>query len=155
MQVAENTVVSLNYTLKDDNGTVLDSSENREPLTFIAGKGMIIPGLEQAIMGKEKGEELSVTVNPEDAYGEYNESMTIDVNKDQFQGDAEITEGMQVQAHNKDGSTQVLTVKDVQDEQVTLDANHPLAGQTLYFDVSIEDVREATDEELENNQPSS
>ena len=152
MQVEENTVVSLNYTLKDDSGEVLDSSENREPLSFIAGKGMIIPGLEKALMGKEKGEELSVTVEPDEAYGEYNDAMTIQVSKDQFQGDAEITQGMQVQAHNKDGSTQILTVKDVQEEEVTLDANHPLAGQKLHFDVSIEDVREPTEEELEQSQ---
>ncbi len=150
MQVAEKTVVSMNYTLKDDDGTVIDSSEGREPLSFIAGKGMIIPGLEQALIGKNPGDEVSVSVSPEEGYGEYREEMTVQVNKDQFQGDSEITEGMQVQAHNKDGSTQILTVKEVSDDQVTLDANHPLAGQTLHFDVSIEDVREATQEELDH-----
>ncbi len=150
MQVAEKTVVSMNYTLKDDNGTVLDSSENRDPLSFIAGKGMIIPGLENALMGKEPGEEVSVTIAPEEAYGEYNEDMSIQVSTDQFQGDEKVTVGMQVQAHNKDGSTQILTVKDIEGDQVTLDANHPLAGQTLHFDVSIEDVREATEEELDH-----
>ncbi len=140
----------MNYTLKDDNGTVLDSSENRDPLSFIAGKGMIIPGLENALMGKEPGEEVSVTIAPEEAYGEYNEDMSIQVSTDQFQGDEKVTVGMQVQAHNKDGSTQILTVKDIEGDQVTLDANHPLAGQTLHFDVSIEDVREATEEELDH-----
>ncbi len=150
MQVAEKTVVSMNYTLKDESGTVLDTSEGREPLSFIAGRGMIIPGLENALLGKEIGDEISVTVAPEEAYGEYNEEMTLQVSKDQFQGDSEITEGMQVQAHNKDGSTQILTVKEIEDDQVTLDANHPLAGQTLHFEVSIEEVREATEEELDH-----
>lgn len=150
MQVAEKTVVSMNYTLTGDDGAVIDSSEGREPLSFIAGRGMIIPGLEQALIGKNPGDEVSVTVSPEEGYGEYNEEMTVQVNKDQFQGDSEIAEGMQVQAHNKDGSTQILTVKEVSDDQVTLDANHPLAGQTLHFDVSIEDVREATQEELDH-----
>ncbi len=150
MQISDKHVVSMNYTLKDDQGTVLDTSENRDPLQFIVGSGMIIPGLEKELHGKEKGEKVSVTVQPKDGYGEYDDTQMIDVSKNQFQEGLEIKTGMQVQAQNPDGQVQILTIKDVKDDTVTLDANHPLAGQTLHFDVQIDDVREATDEELEH-----
>lgn len=150
MQISDKHVVSMNYTLKDEQGTVLDTSENRDPLKFIVGSGMIIPGLEKELQGKEKGDELSVTVEPADGYGEYDETRMVDVSKSQFQEGTEIKTGMQVQAQDPNGGVQILTVKEVKDENVTLDANHPLAGQTLHFDVQIDDVREATDEELEH-----
>jgi FKBP-type peptidyl-prolyl cis-trans isomerase SlyD len=148
MQIADKHVVSMNYTLKDDQGTVLDTSENRDVLKFIVGAGMIIPGLEKELHGKEKGDKLSVTVEPKDAYGEYDESQMITVSKSQFQEGLDIKTGMQVQAQSQDGQVQILTIKDVDDDNVTLDANHPLAGQTLHFDVQIEDVRDASEEEL-------
>jgi FKBP-type peptidyl-prolyl cis-trans isomerase SlyD len=140
----------MNYTLKDDQGTVLDTSENRDPLQFIVGAGMIIPGLEKELHGKEKGEKVSVTVQPKEAYGEYDATQMVTVSKSQFQEGTEIKMGMQVQAQSPDGGVHILTVKEVKDDEVTLDANHPLAGQTLHFDVQIDDVREATDEELEH-----
>ena len=151
MQISDKHVVSMNYTLKDDQGTVLDTSENREPLQFIVGAGMIIPGLEKELQGREKGDTLSVTLEPKDGYGEYDPTQMIDVSKSQFQEGLEINAGMQVQAQNPDGQVQILTIKDVKDDTVTLDANHPLAGQTLHFDVLIDDVRKATDEELEHS----
>ncbi len=150
MHIQDKAVVQMNYTLKNDNGQVLDTSEQRGPLTFIAGKGMIIPGLEKALMGKATGDEISVSVEPEEAYGEYQEEKIVQVGKDQFKGDAEISVGMQVQAHNSDGSTQILSIKEIEGDQVTLDANHPLAGEQLHFDITIEDVREATEEELKD-----
>lgn len=150
MQISDKHVVSMNYTLKDDQGTVLDTSENREPLKFIYGSGMIIPGLEKELEGKEKGDELSVTVEPKDGYGEYDETRMVDVAKSQFQEGTEIKEGMQVQAQDQNGGVQILTVKEVDDDSVKLDANHPLAGQTLHFDVQIDDVREASKEELDH-----
>ncbi len=150
MQISDKHVVSMNYTLKDDQGNVLDTSENRDPLKFIVGAGMIIPGLEKELQGKEKGDTLSVTLQPKDGYGEYDEAQMVDVPKTQFQEGIDIKAGMQVQAQNPEGGVQILTVKEIKGDNVTLDANHPLAGQTLHFDIQIDDVREATHEEVEH-----
>jgi FKBP-type peptidyl-prolyl cis-trans isomerase SlyD len=150
MQVAENYVVSMNYTLKDEKGNVLDTSEGKEPLDFLYGKGMIIPGLEKALEGKEKGDSLKVTVEPEEGYGTYNEQAIGEVSKDNFQEGMEPKVGMQVQAQDPNGNVQIFTITEIKDETVMLDGNHPLAGQTLYFDVDIADVREATPEEIEH-----
>ena len=150
MQIKPEKVVSIDYTLKDDDGNVLDSSKESEPLSFIYGNGSIIPGLEKALDGKSTGEEISVTVEPEEGYGEYDESLIIQVTKDKFQDPDNVQEGMQVQAQSQDGHVQILTVKSVEGEQVTLDANHPLAGQRLSFDVAVSDVREPSQEELDH-----
>ena len=150
MEITKDKVVSMDYTLQDDDGNVLDSSEGREALSFVFGNGMIIPGLEKAIEGKSKGDSLKVSVEPAEAYGEYNEEATVSVNKDSFQGDAELQVGMQVQARDPNGDIQHLTITELDGDNVTLDANHPLAGKTLHFDVTIADVREASDEELEH-----
>jgi len=150
MKIETDKVVSIDYTLKDDQGTVIDTSNERGPLSFIFGNGTIIPGLENELEGKEKGDSFSVTVEPKDGYGEYDDSMMFEVGKDQFQDSSQIEEGMQVQAQNNQGQIQILTVKDIGDEKVTLDANHPLAGQKLFFDVSVTDVRNATEEELDH-----
>jgi FKBP-type peptidyl-prolyl cis-trans isomerase SlyD len=150
MQVEPQKVVSIDYTLKDDNGNVLDSSQGSEPLSFIYGTGSIIPGLEKALEGKATGDEVSVTVEPEEGYGQYDDSLIIQVTKDKFQDPDNVQEGMQVQAQSQDGNVQILTVKSIDGEQVTLDANHPLAGQRLNFDVEVAEVREATQEELDH-----
>lgn len=150
MKVDKDRVVSIDYTLKDDTGEVIDTSEGREPLAFVYGSGSIIPGLEKNLEGKTPGDEFQVTVKPEEGYGEYNDQLIVEVSKDNFEEGAEINEGMQVQATKSDGSAQVLTVKDIADDKVTLDANHPLAGQTLHFEVAVTEVREATPEELEH-----
>ena len=149
MQIETNKVVSIDYTLKDDDGNVLDSSQNSEPLSFIYGNGSIIPGLEKALDGKDTGDEISVTVEPEEGYGQYDDSLIIQVTKDKFQDPDNVQEGMQVQAQSQDGHMQILTVKSVDGEQVTLDANHPLAGQRLSFDVAVADVREPSQEEID------
>ncbi|MFO7850765.1 MAG: peptidylprolyl isomerase [Spirochaetia bacterium] len=150
MQIEPEKVVSIDYTLKDDNGNVLDTSKESQPLSFIYGKGSIIPGLEKALEGKAPGEEISVTVEPEEGYGEYDESLIIQVTKDKFQDPDNVQEGMQVQAQSQDGNVQILTVKSVEGDQVTLDANHPLAGQRLSFDVAVAEVREPSQEELDH-----
>lgn len=150
MNVAENKVVSFEYTLKNDNGEVLDTSEGREPLTFIHGKGAIIPGLEKALEGKEEGESFSISLKPEEGYGQYDEKLVFDIPKSQFKDMENIQQGMQVQAQMQNGQTQILTVKDIGDADVTLDANHPLAGEELHFDVDVQAVREATEEEIEH-----
>ena len=151
MQIGTNSVVSIHYTLKDETGEVLDASEGREPLDYIHGSRQIIPGLENALEGKSKGEELSVVIEPENGYGTRDESLVHEVPKSEFEVPDEIEVGMQFRVGDE-GGTLIMVVAGVGDEVVTLDGNHPLAGVTLSFDVSIADVREATEEEIKASQ---
>ena len=149
MQVSSNKVVTIDYKLKNDEGTVIYSSENRDPLSYIQGAGRIIPGLEDALVGKEEGESFSVAIEPDKAYGEYDSSLVFNVPKNQFQEPDNIKEGMRIQVQMQDGKTRAVTIKDIGEQKVSLDANHPLAGKTLHFDIEVKEVREATSEELE------
>ncbi|BCX88338.1 FKBP-type peptidyl-prolyl cis-trans isomerase SlyD [Methylomarinovum tepidoasis] len=146
MQVSENKVVSIHYTLKNDAGEVIDSSEGREPLTYLHGVGNIIPGLEKALEGKDVGEHVDVSIAPEEAYGERNDALVQAVPRSAFEGVDEIKPGMQFQAQTPAGM-QILTVVKVEGDEVIVDGNHPLAGETLHFSVDITDVRDATEEE--------
>lgn len=150
MQIAQNTVAAIDYTLKDDAGEVLDSSEGREPLNYLHGAGNLIPGLEQALEGSTEGDSLQVTVSPEEGYGTRSEELVQAVPMDAFAGVDEVEAGMRFQATDDQGNVRVVTVTDVADDQVTVDANHPLAGQQLHFDVSVVEVREASSEEIEH-----
>jgi FKBP-type peptidyl-prolyl cis-trans isomerase SlyD len=149
MQISANMVVSIDYTLTDDQGTVIDSSEGREPLAFIQGIGNIIPGLERALEGKAQGDSLKVRIAPEDGYGERSDDLTQAVPKQMFESADEIEVGSQFQTMSETGP-QIVTVVAVDDEHVTVDANHPLAGENLNFDVTIVEIREASAEELEH-----
>ena len=149
MQVANEKVVSIDYTLTDEQGNVLDSSRGRGPLSYLHGSGHIIPGLESALEGKAAGEALKVTVAPADAYGEHDPEMVQPVPRDRFPQGAELEVGTQFQAQTPAGP-RVVTVVEVQDDAVTVDANHPLAGKTLNFDVQVVSVREASEEELQH-----
>ena len=149
MQIAENTVVAIDYVLKDDEGQVLDSSEGREPLLYLHGAGQIIPGLERELDGKQVGDQLQVTVSPGDGYGERKDELRLDVARDQFDGIDDLELGMQFQVDSDDGPM-VVTVVDISEEIVTVDGNHPLAGVQLNFTVTVREVREATAEELEH-----
>jgi FKBP-type peptidyl-prolyl cis-trans isomerase SlyD len=147
VQVTKNTVVAIDYTLKDNEGQVIDSSAGREPLSYLHGNGAIIPGLERELEGKQVGDSLRVTVAPEDAYGERNETLRQEMPHDRF-GDVEnLSVGMQFKVDSNAGPL-VITVVDINDEAVTVDGNHPLAGLPLNFDVTVRDVRPATPEEL-------
>ncbi len=152
MQVQDNTVVSINYKLTDDAGEVIDSSEGREPLAYLHGAGNIIPGLEDALVGKAQGDTLAVDVEPAQGYGEHDAALVESVSRELFQGVDEIEVGMQFQAATEHGD-HVVTVTKIEDDAVTIDANHPLAGQNLHFDVTIVEVREATESELEHGHP--
>ncbi len=149
MQISKDKVVAINYTLRDSEGEVLDASPEGEPLQYVHGAGNIIPGLENALEGKEPGDDLSVTVPPEEAYGERDDRLQQDVPLEMFQGVDKVEPGMRFQAQTE-GGTQIVTVAAVEDDKVTVDANHPLAGQTLSFEVNVSEVREASDEELEH-----
>ncbi len=150
MNIIENSVVEMHYTLTDDQAITIDTSEGKDPLSFIYGSGMIIPGLEKELKDKTDGDKLSVVVQPEEGYGVYNDQLIGEVAKNLFQDDLELQVGMPVQAQNQDGSVQVLTVAEVKEETVVLDGNHPLAGKVLNFEIEIVSVREASAEELEH-----
>lgn len=149
MKIESNKVVSIDYKLTDTEGKVLDSSEGGKPLAYLHGKGNIIAGLEEALVGKGAGDALTVSVSPEKGYGVRDEGKLVEVDRDKLNGADQIEAGMQFQAQTPDGP-QVFTVARVSEKVVTLDANHPLAGETLNFDVTVRDVREATAEELEH-----
>ncbi|HEX5514558.1 MAG TPA: peptidylprolyl isomerase [Gammaproteobacteria bacterium] len=147
MQVAKDKVVSIDYTLTDDEGSVLDTSQGRAPLAYLHGAGNIIPGLEKALEGKQVGEQITVRVPAAEAYGERDDALAQVVPLEMFQGVEQIEPGMRFQAQTSAG-VQVVTVSKVEGDSVTVDGNHPLAGKPLNFDVSVIDVRDATEEEL-------
>ena len=150
MHIAANKVVSIDYTLTNGQGQVLDSSSGREPLAYLQGHSNIISGLESALEGKSAGDSLKVTIPPAEAYGDRDESLSHAVPRKMFENADEVQVGMQFQTMSEQGATQIVTVTGVDAEHVTVDANHPLAGETLTFDVTVVDVRDATEEELDH-----
>jgi FKBP-type peptidyl-prolyl cis-trans isomerase SlyD len=149
MQIAQDSVVNIQYTLRNSSGEVLDSSSDREPLVYIHGNGNLVPGVEKALQGRKAGDKLSFEVAPADGYGVRDDSLVQDVPRSAFEGVTELRAGMQFQADSNHGPRTVL-VTQVGPETVTVDGNHPLAGQTLHFDVEVTQVRAATEEELEH-----
>ncbi len=145
--VADNKVVSIHYTLTDSNGDAIDSSRGGKPLAYLHGAGNIIPGLENALTGKSAGDTTQVVVEPEAGYGMRLPELVKVVPRSMFEGVDDIQPGMQFQAESPSGGAQLITVMDVDGNDVTIDTNHPLAGKTLHFDVTVEAVREATAEE--------
>lgn len=148
MRIAEQSVVSIHYTLTNDAGETLDTSDGREPLVYIHGAQNIIPGLENELTGKSVGDSFDVTIQPEEAYGTVNPELVQTVPHSAFEGVEKVEPGMQFQARGDNGETQVITVTEVGDSGVTVDGNHPLAGQVLNFSVRVEEIREATEEEI-------
>jgi len=147
--IEQGKVVSIDYTLKNSNGEVLDSSEGREPLPYLHGAGNIIPGLEAALDGKSAGDQVNAVIEPEQAYGLRDDNQIGKVARTDLAGVGEISVGTQLQAQTPEGP-RVVVVTAMDEESVTIDANHPLAGETLHFDVKVSDIREATPEELEH-----
>jgi FKBP-type peptidyl-prolyl cis-trans isomerase SlyD len=146
MQIADEMAVLIHYKVANAAGELLDSSEADEPLAYIHGQGDIVPGLESALLGKSAGDKVQVVVSPEQGYGEHEPSKVQTVPRDAFDADATIEPGMRFQAESEDGDV-IVTVTQVNEDEVTIDANHPLAGQTLHFDVEVVSVRKATAEE--------
>jgi FKBP-type peptidyl-prolyl cis-trans isomerase SlyD len=147
MQIADNSVVSFHYTLTDDQGQVIDSSEGREPLTYMHGSGQIVPGLEKVMTGRAAGDQFKVDVTPEEGYGVHHPELAQELPREAFQGVEDIQPGMQFQGHGPQGVINV-TVTKVDGDTVHIDGNHPLAGQTLHFDIEVTEVRAATAEEI-------
>ncbi len=149
MEIKKDTVVKIHYTLTNDAGEVLDSSEGREPLALIQGAGQIIPGLENALLGKKTGDKFNVAVEPKDAYGEHDAEAVRELPRNMFAGIENLEVGMRLQAETEHGPI-LLKVTNVKGEMVTVDSNHELAGVTLHFDLTVDTVREATAEEIDH-----
>jgi FKBP-type peptidyl-prolyl cis-trans isomerase SlyD len=147
MVVAQNKVVQIHYTLTNDSGEVLDSSSGGDPLAYIHGNGNLIPGLEKALEGKGAGDKLNVKVSPEDGYGTKDPSLVQEVPRRAFKGIDNIAIGMQFQADSNQGP-RMVTVTRIVGDMVTVDGNHPLAGESLNFAVEITEVRDPSEEEL-------
>ncbi len=150
--VADKSVVTIHYTLKDSDGEVLDSSAGQDPLAYLHGAGNIVPGLERELTGKKVGDKLNVVVKPEDGYGErQGEPQKVPLTS--FPDDAELEAGMQIVAQGPNNEMFPLWVVEVGDDFAMLDPNHPLADVTLHFDVEITEIRAASEEEVAHGHP--
>jgi len=148
MNITKDAVVTFHYTLRDDNNKTLDSSIGDEPLSYLHGRSHIVPGLEAELEGHKSGDKLKVSVPPEKGYGPHIPEAVQVVPKSELAAVGELQVGAQLQSRSPDGHTVVFTIKEIKGSDVILDANHPLAGQTLHFEIEVTDVRKATKEEL-------
>ena len=148
--IADGSVVTMHYKLALDDGQVVDSSEGSDPLAYLHGSGNIVPGLESAMSGKQVGDKFDVAVVPEEGYGARHEEAVQTVPRGMFPPDAQLEAGIQFQATDEEQRPVMGTIKEVADETVTVDFNHPLAGHTLNFSIEIVEIRAASDEEKEH-----
>lgn len=147
MKVAQDSVVSFHYTLKDEAGAVIDQSRG-EPLAYLHGHGQIVPGLERELTGRTTGDKLQVRVSPAEGYGEHDPALIQQIPRAAFSRIPDLRVGMSLQAQTRGGGHTMVTVKEIGAELVTIDGNHELAGKPLFFDIEIAEVREASAEEL-------
>jgi FKBP-type peptidyl-prolyl cis-trans isomerase SlyD len=147
MEIVDDKVVSFHYTLTDAQGEQIDSSRTQEPLTYLHGRGNLIDGLERAMAGKSAGATFEITLAPDDAYGQRDDNLVRKLDRDSFPSADESEVGMQFQLQQSDGD-QVVTITEINDDHVTVDGNHPLAGETLNFEIEVTEVRDPTSEEL-------
>lgn len=146
-------VVSIHYTLTDDDGEVLDSSKGRAPLDYLHGASNIVPGLESGLAGRHVGEAFVVDVKPEEGYGVHDPRGVQRVPRQAFPDDIDLEPGMQFSAEDQRGGQTTIWIVGVESDQIVIDMNHPLAGKTLHFQVSIAGVRDATQEEVSHGHP--
>lgn len=151
MKVEKDKFVSIHYVLKDSDQNVLDTSRGTEPLSYVHGRGYLIPGLERELEGRAAGDIFETVIQPKDGYGEYNPELVTEVSRDRFETDAQIELGMQFQAMTASGPS-IVRVTKIDGDTITIDANHEMAGKELHFEVEVMEVRDATEEEL--NPPS-
>ncbi|MDR1899949.1 MAG: peptidylprolyl isomerase [Treponema sp.] len=147
MNITKDRVVSISYTLRDDKNKFIDSTDEGDFLDYLHGHENIIPGLERALEGRETGDRLTVSVPAADAYGERDEKLVSQISLDRFEGVESVEEGMQFEAQTPEGY-RIVTVTGIEGDNVTIDANHPLAGMNLCFDVTVASIREAQPDEL-------
>ncbi len=154
MKIAVNKIASLAYTLKNDNEDVLDTADKDSPFLYLHGAGGIIKGLESALTDKEVDDSFNIIVAPEDAYGIRDDKLVESVPRTMFEGipDEELVAGAKFHAQTAQGN-QVISIASVDGETVNIDANHPLAGETLHFEVAVLDIRDATDDEIAHGHP--
>lgn len=136
-QAQRGDTVRVEYTGKFEDGTVFDTSEDREPLEFTIGADEVIPGFEATVQGMRPGENATAELSPEEAYGERRDDLIFEVDRDEISGEVELEVGDEVELHGEDGSTVPAMIVELDESSVTLDANHPLAGRTLTFDVEL------------------
>lgn len=139
-KIKDGSQVKVHYTGKLTDGTVFDSSEGREPLAFTIGKGMMIPGFENGVLGMALEEEKTITIQPEEAYGEMREDMIAEVPNQQLPPEIKPEIGMELMSQTPDGQQLVVKIKEVKDESIVIDANHPLAGKELTFDIKVVEI---------------
>jgi len=150
VQIADQKVITLDYTLKDDEGTLIDSSEGRGDFVYLHGARNIVPGLENALIDKVVGDEVSVAVEPAEGYGDRDDNLLQTVPKEMFEEGAEVSVGMQFHAQTPEGEMMIVTIVELDGDEVIVDGNHPLAGVSLNFDVKVVDIRDASAEEIEH-----
>ena len=154
MKISVNKIASLSYTLKNDDGQILDKADKESPFLYMHGTGGIIKGLENALENKAIDDNFNLIVAPEDAYGERDPNLTEAVPRTMFEGvsDENMIPGAQFHAQTAQG-TQIITIAEVEGDMIKIDANHPLAGETLHFEVAVLDVRDATEKEIAHGHP--
>jgi FKBP-type peptidyl-prolyl cis-trans isomerase SlyD len=149
MQVSQDTLTTFDYTLKDDAGEVIDSSQEHSPLSYLHGHGELIPGLEKALEGKESGQSFAVSLSPEQGYGPYQDHLIFEIPKERFQDPGQLQPGLQIRLRDNHGQHLIAKITEVRDNEVIVDGNHPLAGANLHFDITIKEIRKATEEEIQ------
>lgn len=154
MKIEEGKVVTLEFKVYDKNsGELLEDTKEVGPFFYIHGFGNFVPAVEEALEGKEKGFSTTIFLTPETGYGEYDEELIVEMDKSEFVEFDDIYEGLDFIADMDDGSEQSFVITKIEDEVVTADGNHPFAGKDLKFDVTVADVREATEEEIKHGHP--
>jgi FKBP-type peptidyl-prolyl cis-trans isomerase SlyD len=151
LEIAPNAVVAIHYRLTNERGEELDHSAGREPLSYLHGGGELIDGLEESLTGRQAGEAFTVTIPPEKSYGDEDPALIRTMRRDEFPG-IDMRAGMQLQGKDPDGNFRLLRVVEVNGDSVVINMNHPLAGETLVFEVIIASVRPATREEIDAGQ---
>lgn len=152
MQIAPDTVVAIHFSLSDQDGNPLESSRRDQPLTYLHGHGMLVPGLEKALLGRQSGDSFSVVLEPAEAYGEVDPSLRQSMPRSAFPVDASIEPGQHFHARTSQGISEVIVIS-VDTERVVIDGNHELAGKTLAFAIEVLTVRPATPDEIAHGHP--
>ena len=152
MQINDSCVVSIHYSLNNSEGDTIDKTADSTPFDYLHGKNNIVLGLEAELTGKSVGDSLKVTVTPENGYGLVNQELIQEVPRSAFNNIGSIEIGMRFQTEDDNGQNQLVSITDIKEDTVTVNGNHPLAGETLIFDVRVEGIRRATEEELECGQ---
>ena len=147
LPIQKNHVVSIDYTLKNDEGVVIDTSSGGSPLAYLHGSGALIPGMEKALEGKSEGDDFTISISPADGYGDRDDNLIHKVKRKELAHLPDLALGMELEVET-DNAPLILTIIDINDEEVVLDGNHPMAGQNLNFEIQIREVREATADEI-------